>query len=278
MRIKLVYLFTLFMFAAGTASAGTYEYEVKDVAYKNLVAHLYLPKTAEKVPVVIAVSGSEGGLHTGDANGQLIAPHGIAVLGLAYFKEQGLPDTLDQIPLEYFTSAIDYLETLPSVDATRIGFVGGSRGAELALLLASLEPRIKSVVATTPSKLAWYGKTTARSAWTFKGKDIPALSLELDEQAPLLSRFEAALKNQENVQHALFAVEKINGPLLLVSAENDQVWPSCQMSKDIVHYLESHGFKYAVRHDVYPTGHGFSQETAPTIKQSIISHFVDTLQ
>ncbi|MDN3487319.1 acyl-CoA thioester hydrolase/BAAT C-terminal domain-containing protein, partial [Pseudoalteromonas sp. APC 3224] len=273
MRIKFIFiLITLF-----SSVSSAQDFFVKEVRFKNIVANLYLPNTSEKVPVVIAIGGSEGGISTGDANGKMIAPHGIAVLGLAYFKEKGIAQTLDQIPLEYFLSAIDYLETVSSIDSSKIGFIGGSRGAELALLLASKEPRIKSVVATTPSKVAWYGMTTARSAWTFNGKDIPALSLELDEKAPLLNRFEVALENKDNVANSLFSFEKINGPILLISAKNDQVWPSFQMSNEIEEYLKKHNFKHSVTHNAYPTGHGFSQETAPEIKQSIIDHFMRTL-
>ena len=277
MRIKLFYILALSFIFCGAVNAKDYEYEVRKVDYKNLVANLYIPKATGKVPVVIAIGGSEGGISTGDSNGEMIAPHGVAVLGLAYFKEKGIPETLDHIPLEYFKDAIDFLETIHKIDASRIGFVGGSRGAELALLLASKEPRIKSVVATTPSSVAWYGLTTAQSAWTLNGKDIPALSLELDDKSPLFRRFEVALENKDNVKKALFSFEKINGPILLISAEKDQVWPSYQMSKDIELYLKEHNFKYSVEHHSYATGHGFSGETAPEIKKSIIDHFVRTL-
>lgn len=80
-----------------------------------------------------------------------------------------------------------------------------------------------------------------------------------------------------SVQKARFALETINGPVLLVSAENDQVWPSYQMSRDIEVYLNQHNFKHAVTHRSYPTGHGFSKETAPGIKQTIVEHFVRSL-
>jgi dienelactone hydrolase len=277
MRIKLFSKLILIYIFCGTVNAKDFEYEVIKVDYKNLVANLYLPKTTGKVAVVIAIGGSEGGISTGNSNGEMIAPHGVALLGLAYFKEKGISETLDHIPLEYFKDAIDFLETIDEIDPSRVGFVGGSRGAELALLLASKEPRIKSVVATTPSSVAWYGRTTSQSAWTLNGKDIPALSLELDDKSLLLRRFEVALENKDNVQKALFSFEKINGPILLISAEKDQVWPSYQMSKDIVLYLKEHNFKYSIEHNSYATGHGFSGETAPAIKKSIIDHFVRTL-
>ncbi|MBI3286200.1 MAG: hypothetical protein HYZ65_15310 [Burkholderiales bacterium] len=277
MRITLVSLFAALCLFLTQAQASAFEYEVKTVAYKNLVARLYLPKVQGKVPVVLAFGGSDGGLHFGNANGEMLAPHGLAVLALAYFKEEGLPATLDRIPLEYFVSALDFLETEAALDATKIGVVSGSRGSEAALLLASIDARIKSVVVTTPSNVAWYGRTLARSAWTLKGNDVPALSLELDESAPQVSRFVAALKNEKNVQKARFALESINGPVLLVSAEDDQFWPSYQMSINMVAYLKQHNFKYAVTHHSYATGHMFSKETAPAIKQTIIDHFVHTL-
>jgi dienelactone hydrolase len=277
MRSRIFLLLLSLLLCIGSASASANKYEVKPVVYKDLVANLYLPKGVAKAPVVIAFGGSDGGLNGGDANGELLAPHGVAVLALAYFKGEGIPPTLDRIPLEYFIRAIDYLETVPAVDAARIGVVSGSRGSEAALLLASIDPRIRSVVVTTPSNVAWYGRTTPRSAWTFKGKDVPALSLELDEAAPTLSRFEAALKNEANVRNALFAVERINGPLFLVSAVQDQTWPSFRMANDLQAYLAEHHFKHSVTHSSYPTGHGFSKETAPEIKQSIIDHFVRTL-
>lgn len=277
MHLKPYVVVSLNLLLMHAAGAQACEYSVTRVSHQDIVANLYLPKTAANVPVVIAVGGSEGGLSTGDANGEMLAPHCLAVLGLAYFKEAGIAQTLDQIPLEYFIRAIDYLHTLPAIDPSRIGMVGGSRGAELALLLASIEPRIKSVVATTPSSVAWYGRTLPKSAWTLRGKDIPALRLGLDEQAPMLARFEAALRDPQQLRQSMFALEKINGPLLLISAENDQVWPSYRMARDIVVYLAEHQFKFAVTHRSYATGHGFSRETAPAIKQSIVDHFVKTL-
>jgi dienelactone hydrolase len=274
---QLLTLLITFACLSCIAQAATVEYEKIPVTGRNLVGNLYLPKVAGKLPVVIAFGGSEGGLHTGEANGEMLAPHGVAVLALAYFKAEGVPPTLDQIPLEYF-SAIDYLATVPNINLAKLGVVSGSRGSEAALLLASMDARIKSVVVTAPSKVAWFGRTKPRSAWTYGAIDIPALSLELDDKAPLLSRFVAALSNAAKVKQAQFPLEKINGPILFVSAENDDIWPSYQMSKDMVDYLNAHHFQYAVTHNSYKTGHGFSKETAPEIKQSIIDHFVRTLR
>lgn len=270
-------LISIALLVMQNALAEDATYSIEKVSYKNLVAELYLPKSTKAVPVVIAFGGSEGGIGTGKANGEMIAPHGVAVLALAYFDAPGISKTLDQIPLEYFLDAIDYVATHDRINTNKIGVVSGSRGSEAAFLMASLDKRIKSVVVTTPSKVAWYGMTKARSAWTYQNKDIPALSLGLSKEAKLIDRFSVALKDEKKSNDAQFNFKEINGPILLISAEHDQVWPSYKMSNDIKAYLESHKFKHAVIHNAYKTGHGFSQETAPKIKLSIINHFVKTL-
>lgn len=257
--------------------ASPCEYTVAKVAYKKLVANLYLPTTDRPTPVVIAFGGSEGGLSTGDSSGEMLAPNCIAVMGLAYFKETGLPPTLDQIPLEYFIDAIDYVSQLQGIDASRIGIVSGSRGSEAALLVASKDARIKSVVVATPSNAAWYGTATARSAWTYHGKDIPALALKGEQTLPKLKRFENALDSVEDWDTYGIHVERINGPIFLISAERDEIWPSTRMSDAIVNYLKAHDFRFQVRHDSYATGHGFNKELAPRIKQSVVDRFLDTL-
>ncbi len=260
-------------------AADVHDYEVQTVQYKNLAARLYLPKTTEKVPAVIGFGGSDAGWGFADANGAMMASQGIAVIGLVYFKtEAGLPATLDQIPIEYFISAVDYAQSRPEIDPQRLGVVSGSRGSEAAFLLATLDPRIKSVVVTTPSHVAWGGMTSSRSAWTYQGRDIPALQLPDLPQRPQVERFQWALNDADKVKAAMFAFEKIHGPILLISAAQDQIWPSTPMSLAIIEYLKSKDFKYAVSHQSFQTGHAFSQATAPAIKQMIVDHFLTTLK
>jgi dienelactone hydrolase len=258
-------------------SAGACDYTVEKVAYKNLVAKAYLPKSERPTPLVLAFGGSEGGLSTGESSGDMLAPHCIAVLALAYFKEKGLPPTLDHIPLEYFIDAIDYAAQLHGVDQARLGILSGSRGSEAALLVASMDARIKSVVVATPSEVAWYGRTEARSAWTYQGKDVPALSLDDNPAQPQVKRFENALDAAAGRADYRIHVERINGPVFLISALNDDIWPSTRMASSIVAQLKAHHFTYRIRHDVYPTGHGFSKEAAVFIKKSVVEQFIDTL-
>src|SRR5436190_8911503 len=112
-------------------------------------------------PAMLVLGGSEGGLTSGAAGARLLAAQGYSALGLAYFQAPGLPSTLENIPLEYFMRAIDWLAQQPSVDPRRIGVLGGSKGAEMALLLASRDRRLKAVVAAAPSSVVWAGVDNA---------------------------------------------------------------------------------------------------------------------
>lgn len=263
--------------ACAAASAASCDYTVEKVEYKSLVAKAYLPKGERLAPLVLAFGGSEGGISTGESSGEMLAPHCIAVLALAYFKEPGLPASLDRIPLDYFVDALDYAARLRGVDKERIGVLSGSRGSEAALLLASMDARIRSVVVATPSEVPWYGRTQPASAWTYRGKEIPALSLDDKPSVPQVQRFERALDALAHRDDYRIRVERINGPVFLISAQDDEIWPSTRMSNSIVEQLKAHHFRYRIRHDIYPTGHGFSKETAPAIKRSVVEQFTETL-
>jgi pimeloyl-ACP methyl ester carboxylesterase len=146
------------------------------------------------------------------------------------------------------------------------------------MLLATHDRRIKSVAVTTPSSVPWFGRTVEQSAWTFKGAPVPALRLGLTSDAPQVSRFEAALADSAAVSRTRFSLEKINGPILLLSAEQDNIWPSYAMSNSMVAYLEERRFPHAVTHISYPTGHGFSKDVVPGLKATVVEHFLKSFQ
>jgi len=104
----------------------------------GLVANFYLPKTSGKHPAIIVIGGSEGGIWLADAWGEPLATRGYAVLSLAYFAMEKLPSQLEEIPLEYFKKAIDWVSAHPAVDPKRIAFAGVSKGGEAVLLIAAI--------------------------------------------------------------------------------------------------------------------------------------------
>lgn len=71
------------------------------------------PKGAVRRTALLVFGGSEGGLSTGLLAARFAA-NGYPALALAYFREPGLPQTLTNIPLEYFQHALQWLGVLPT--------------------------------------------------------------------------------------------------------------------------------------------------------------------
>jgi dienelactone hydrolase len=90
---------------------------------------------------------------------QAFAANGFAALTLAWFRYQGLPRELVEIPLEYFDRAAAWMEAQPEVRAGGLGLIGGSKGGEAALIAASRNSAFRAVVAMTPAAHMWEGHT-----------------------------------------------------------------------------------------------------------------------
>ena len=86
--------------------------------------------------------------------GAMFARCGIAALGICYWNVDGLPKELVRVPVDPFEKAIQWLK---NKGYEKIILYGISKGAELALLCASLMPDICGVVALSPIHCIWGG-------------------------------------------------------------------------------------------------------------------------
>ena len=213
----------------------------------GLSGRLFQPSGAtEPLPALIVVGGSEGGIGSAEFRASWLAGYGYAALALAYFGAPGLPDDLDEIPLEYFETALDYLAGRPDVDADRIGVVGGSRGGELALMLGTRFPQIDAVVAEVPSGLRWGAvRTPSRSGWSWQGAPLPYMSddtggMWAPEALPgggtgyrSTPMFEVAMTDSApaTIAAATIPVEQGDAAYLLLAGDDDGVWPSCALAQ-----------------------------------------------
>ena len=235
-------------------------------AGETTVGRLFIPPGRGPHPVVIVLSGSGGGFDLDKAG--VLSRHGFATLALAYFGIAPLPTWLHRIPLEYFEAALTWLSAQPEIDPQRVGILGVSRGAELALLLGSTFPQIRSIVAYAPSSVAWAASGRDKSTgeiipcWTLRGKSVPFAPLPLRGfmwrsafpvvalKRPVMFRnlFRAGLRNREAVERAAIPVEKIRGPILLISGGDDHLWPAGAMSEAIVARLKRNGNAHRAEH------------------------------
>ena len=211
----------------------------REISEQGLSADLFLNEGAQPKKAIIMLGGSEGGKSWSRIKQpvQHLVERGYAILSLAYFGEEGLPDTLEEIPLEYFQTAFERLSKCADIILGAFAVLGGSKGAEAALLLASTFPQVKAVVAMSPSSVVWQGIPKNRfelgdaglSSWSFQGESLPFLPYpdSISRTALLTMRLrgihETALMNEERVQQAAIPVEEIQGAVLLVSGEKDQM-------------------------------------------------------
>lgn len=239
---------------------------------QGLVGTFFYPARVEQpLPAIIVLSGSDGGICENQA--ALLASRGFAALALAYFGAERLPETLVHIPLEYFATAIVWLQARDVVHNDRIGVIGLSRGGELVLLLGATFPAIKAVVACSPSGLVQAGidgNDYKRSAWTYHGKPLqqvvvrftPLLAFKLMWQSfrmqsfAMRAMFLSTLKDHKHLAEATIHVENTQGAILLISGDDDQMWPSTRFSELVLQRLTDYHHPYPDQHLHYPgAGH-----------------------
>lgn len=224
------------------------------IAGTGFYGQYWTPAGTTRHAAVMEFGGSEGGLD-GQLAGALLASHGYPTLDIAYFGEPGLPNLLQNIPLEYFATALRWLAAQSQVDPHRIWVSGASRGSEAALLLGVHYPSlVYGVVASVPSDVVLCG-LPARSAsaarptcdgpaWTLGGRPLPYTE-QFDNPHPT--------DNPASV----IPVGQIHGPILLDCGGADLVWDSCQYADAIMAELATaHDPRPHTLHAYPHAGHG----------------------
>ena len=233
---------------------GTYTTVRETVDHGGFVGTFYAPVGARQQGAVLAIGGEEGGSGSSWL-GERLAAHGIPTLVVGYFRAPGLPDRLKDIPLEYFRTALAWLDRRPEVDVQRVSLLGVSYGSEAALLLAAHYPTlVHGVAALVPSSVVTCGTIGAGrggfrshacigSPWTLGGKPLPYAAVPNKSQPA------------EDPQ-AVIPVERIPAPVFLACGGRDQIWNSCRSAHAIVARRNAHGGELTQLY-VYPAGGHF---------------------
>jgi dienelactone hydrolase len=215
----------------------------------DFVATMFVHTASGCQPGVVVLGGSEGGVPEEQA--AVLASHGLTTMALAYFGAPGLSKSLTDIPIELVQRAIDFMQKQSTVCDRGVALIGGSKGAELALLAASVFNNVRAVVALKPASVVFYGlfgdTTTLQSSWSYRGQPVPfangsvssAIQRELSLQQSSHRRptyvddYRARLQNNTDPA-AIIKVERIMAPILLVAGSADRLWPSEYMAKQIL--------------------------------------------
>lgn len=238
------------------------------VRERGLSGTLFTPPGDGPFPLIIVLNGSGGG--TPEQRAALLASRGYQSLALAYFKAPGRPDYISRTPLEYFQQALDWAAEILRPANGFIAVVGHSRGGELALLLGAIFPQhISAVIGYVPSDVV-HGTLRAGHpdeqrdaiAWTWQGQALvniwqnnPAADWHAFDnpprpQAPIRQApaFVSVENSPEHLAAARIPVERIAGPLLLISGSDDGFWPSTAYCERIVATLARHHHGWPVEH------------------------------
>ena len=237
-----------------------------------------------KRPLIVGLGGGEGGNAWASARWtpqrERFLDQGYALLALGYFGTPNSPETLDRISLDGVHAAIVEAGKDPRVDGRCVAIIGGSRGAELALLLPSHYPDIDAVVAIVPGSAVFPALTDAMTTGGFSLHDKPLPFVPMTWGATpyllvgdLRGAFETIMQDRAAMQRAAIAVENINGPIQFVSASRDEMWPSKEMADAMMLRLKAKGFRHPVEHLVVQGGHGEPLDEFPKMEAFLDTHF-----
>lgn len=208
-----------------------------EVEAEGLVGTLYAPPGEAPAPPVILLHGSRGNRMSSTAS--LLASHGFLALALQYFGESSpIPDQFVGVPIEYVQRAGEWLRQHKRASGDQVGLWGASRGGELALLAASYFEVFGAVVSISGSGVTWGG-------WTHQGEPLPQL-LSIYMNGSALDDID-----DERLAEATIPVERINGPVLMISGRRDRLWNAVTFSNIVVERLEQHNHPYRYQHLIY---------------------------
>jgi len=237
-----------------------------------------------KRPLLVGLGGGEGGNAWASdrwkPQRERFLDQGYALLALGYFGTPNSPEKLDRISLDGVHAAIMQAAQDPRVDGRCIAIIGGSRGGELALLLASQYSDIKAVVAIVPGSAVFPALTDAMTTpgFSLHDKSLPFVPMTWGATPDVLvgnlrGAFETIMQDDAAMQRAAIAVEKINGPVQFVSASRDEMWPSKEMADAMVLRLKANGFPHPVEHLVVQGGHSEPLDEFPKMEAFLETHF-----
>lgn len=220
---------------------------------------------------LICFSGSDGGIEVTRLLADVFKNQGLTTLALAYVMEEDLPDRFVKVPIDPLEVAA---KRLHDMGYEKVGLWGISKGAELALLAGSLLPGlVNAVISVAPMSTVCQGFAKEKgisfvpeSSRSFHGKEIPYSSFEMEKfplghilwksiqirDITMTDLYVPLVKNPN--PDAVIKVEKITGPILLISSKMDNMWPSELAAEKIMKRLKDHDFPYLYQHLSYEYG------------------------
>lgn len=223
--------------------------------------YLYVPDTPGPHPGILLLHGSEGGYgdfwsmpgeksrSVGEAKYTVKMAKHFASLGYvaytyAYFHADSIkgfssypPSELVNIDMRNTAQALAWLKSCSYVQGRPVGLYGGSRGAEHALILASLLPQLKELNATVDVVIA-----SSPSDFVYPGFSREAADA-LSSGAPFPENFPSAwsFDGKPIEMYSPIEIEKITSPVFITYGAIDPIWGPYVDAQKLHQRLISHG-------------------------------------
>ncbi len=222
------------------------------------------PNNLER-PVVVVVPGS-GGSYMPDEHLFGLVQNGYDVISIAYVGKRGLRKEIEQVPLEYLEKIL--LLAKEEFPDRKIVLLGISKGAEYVLTFASKYNLADGIVCYSPSSFVLPNHVglkknePQKSSWTLNEKEIPFAELAFfSDEAGMVTynKYITPIFNDiKKSNKSRIMVENIKCNLLLLSGEDDMVWPSTKMANLIQAKVNESNSNINVTHKSYKDcGHQF---------------------
>jgi BAAT / Acyl-CoA thioester hydrolase C terminal./Acyl-CoA thioester hydrolase/BAAT N-terminal region. len=242
-------------------------FKAKDIVVKQIsdgfTGQLFYQENSRN-KTILMLGGSDGQLEGLTLMAGPLASRGFNVLIVPYFGANGLPEKLEEVPLEYFEKIFRWLESNEITKAKEIYLHGTSKGGELALLLASRYSQIKKVVAVEPHTYCFQaldglmsGKNV--SSWSYQGESIPFVAVDnniffedcrnnIEKGIPFgfASTYKKSLEKANNKEAARIKVENSEADILLICGKKDNIWNSYDACPEILRNIKNHNYSHHV--------------------------------
>jgi dienelactone hydrolase len=256
---------------------------------EGYVPTVFHPAREGAAPAVAVVPGATGAAAVEPA-AALLATHGYLAVVLAYIGEPGLPAALSEVPLEVLSAGIRETSRLSGRPCAVLCYSVGTGGV-LAALAELPDLPVSGVVAVAPSNVIWQaigadGRPPRTSSWTLRGEPLPYVPVHAERLLPemlahtvsrrlsrrprpralhLRTAYATGLKHGDAVAAAAIRAERIDAPLLLLTGEDDQMWPAASMAAALLQRRRENGTRRSDEHVSYAdAGHFLRPPIIPT--------------
>lgn len=217
--------------------------------------------------LLIVIQGLKG-LRLPCRYAEFFAGKGYSTLAMAYYGVPGLPDKMRAIPLEIFDYAIARMRKYENGRFKHFGIYGNSKGGGIALLAASQCVFIDLCIAVSATAHIFQGtggadESKCKSMVSFYKRDFPYIP-----NKGKMGAFIRRCRQEGNIRllylieewekrgnaDTVIPVEKIRGPILLMSATHDESVPGKQDAEVLVKRLKEKNFQYPYKHINFENG------------------------